>query len=38
LPARPPVLCPGCPHRGAFYVLNRLKVPVNGDIGCYTLA
>ncbi len=37
LPARPPVLCAGCPHRGAFYVLNRLKVPVNGDIGCYTL-
>ena len=37
LPARPPVLCPGCPHRGAFYVLNKLKVPVNGDIGCYTL-
>ena len=37
LPARPPVLCPGCPHRGAFYVLNKLKVPVNGDIGCYSL-
>ena len=37
LPARPPVLCPGCPHRGVFYVLNKLKVPVNGDIGCYTL-
>jgi indolepyruvate ferredoxin oxidoreductase alpha subunit len=37
LPARPPVLCPGCPHRAAFYVLNKLKVPVNGDIGCYTL-
>ena len=37
LPARPPVLCPGCPHRGTFYVLNKLKVPVNGDIGCYTL-
>ncbi len=37
LPARPPVLCPGCPHRGAFYVLNKLKAPVNGDIGCYTL-
>jgi len=37
LPARPPVLCPGCPHRGAFYVLNKLKLPVNGDIGCYTL-
>lgn len=37
LPQRPPVLCPGCPHRGAFFVLNKLKVPVNGDIGCYTL-
>jgi len=37
LPARPPVLCPGCPHRGAFYVLSKLKVSVNGDIGCYTL-
>ena len=37
LPTRPPVLCPGCPHRGAFYVLSKLKVPVNGDIGCYTL-
>ncbi len=37
LPSRPPVLCPGCPHRPTFYVLNKLKVPVNGDIGCYTL-
>jgi len=37
LPGRPPVLCPGCPHRPTFYVLNKLKVPVNGDIGCYTL-
>jgi indolepyruvate ferredoxin oxidoreductase, alpha subunit len=37
LPARPPVLCPGCPHRPTFYILNKLKVPVNGDIGCYTL-
>jgi indolepyruvate ferredoxin oxidoreductase alpha subunit len=37
LPSRPPVLCPGCPHRAVFYVLNKLKVPVNGDIGCYTL-
>lgn len=37
LPSRPPVLCPGCPHRGTFYVLSKLKVPVNGDIGCYTL-
>jgi len=31
------VLCPGCPHRSTFYILNKLKVPVNGDIGCYTL-
>ncbi len=37
LPSRPPVLCPGCPHRGVFYVLSKLKLPVNGDIGCYTL-
>ena len=33
----PPVLCPGCPHRAAFFSLSKLKVPVNGDIGCYTL-
>ena len=38
LPARPPVLCPGCPHRGVFYTLNKLKLRVMGDIGCYTLA
>ena len=37
LPARPPVLCPGCAHRGTFYELHKLKVPVNGDIGCYSL-
>lgn len=37
-PARPPVLCPGCPHRGLFHVLRRLKLMVTGDIGCYTLA
>lgn len=37
IPARPPTLCPGCPHRSSFYVLSKLKVPVNGDIGCYTL-
>ncbi len=37
LPPRPPSLCPGCPHRSSFYVLNKLKIPVNGDIGCYTL-
>ncbi|MCE5342520.1 MAG: indolepyruvate ferredoxin oxidoreductase subunit alpha [Eubacteriales bacterium] len=38
LPARPPVLCPGCPHRGVFYEINRLGLRVMGDIGCYTLA
>ena len=37
IPARPPVMCPGCPHRGAFYVLKKLGVTVTGDIGCYTL-
>ena len=37
LPARPPLLCPGCPHRGVFLVTNKLKLVVNGDIGCYTL-
>ena len=37
LPSRPPVLCPGCPHRSTFFILNKLKLPVNGDIGCYTL-
>lgn len=36
-PGRPPVLCPGCPHRGTFHVLKKLKLRVNGDIGCYTL-
>ncbi|MCX8053585.1 MAG: thiamine pyrophosphate-dependent enzyme, partial [Armatimonadetes bacterium] len=37
LPARPPVLCPGCAHRGVFYALNKLKAIVLGDIGCYSL-
>ena len=37
LPVRPPVMCAGCPHRGTFYVLNKLGVTVSGDIGCYTL-
>jgi indolepyruvate ferredoxin oxidoreductase alpha subunit len=37
LPARPPVLCPGCPHRAMYYVMNKLKLHVTGDIGCYTL-
>lgn len=36
-PIRPPVMCPGCPHRGLFYVLKKLGVYVSGDIGCYTL-
>ena len=36
-PGRPPILCPGCPHRGVYYVLNRLKIHAAGDIGCYTL-
>jgi len=46
LPKRPPVLCPGCPHSGVFFVLSMLgqrtkgknpKITVTGDIGCYTL-
>lgn len=37
LPPRPPVLCPGCPHRPVFYVLKKLGLTVTGDIGCYTL-
>jgi indolepyruvate ferredoxin oxidoreductase alpha subunit len=37
LPGRPPNMCPGCPHRGVFYLLNRLNAYVTGDIGCYTL-
>ena len=38
LPPRPPIMCPGCPHRGLFWVLKKEKVFVCGDIGCYTLA
>lgn len=38
IPVRPPVMCPGCHHRGPFYVLKKLKLKVSGDIGCYTLA
>ena len=37
LPMRPPVMCPGCPHRGLFFTLKKLKATVLGDIGCYTL-
>lgn len=38
IPPRPPNLCPGCPHRGLFYVLGKTKTFVAGDIGCYTLS
>ena len=37
LPNRPPNMCAGCPHRGIFYNLSRMKLFVSGDIGCYTL-
>jgi indolepyruvate ferredoxin oxidoreductase alpha subunit len=37
VPARPPVLCPGCPHRSTFFMLNRLGIGSTSDIGCYTL-
>ena len=37
IPGRPPVLCPGCPHRAMFHTLRKAKVYVSGDIGCYTL-
>lgn len=37
VPVRPPIMCPGCPHRGLFYVLKKLGLTVLGDIGCYTL-
>ena len=37
IPARPPVMCAGCPHRSIFYVMKRMNLTVLGDIGCYTL-
>ena len=37
IPARPPVMCAGCPHRGLFYTLKKNNLTVLGDIGCYTL-
>ncbi len=39
IPARPPALCPGCPHRAFFYALsrNKRKTVIAGDIGCYTM-
>ena len=36
-PQRPPILCPGCPHRSVYPVLNKLNMHAAGDIGCYTL-
>ena len=36
-PNRPPILCPGCPHRSVYSVLSKLKIHASGDIGCYTL-
>ncbi len=36
-PARPPILCPGCPHRSTYSVLKKLRIHAAGDIGCYTL-
>lgn len=36
-PGRPPILCPGCPHRSVYYVLKKLRLHAAGDIGCYTL-
>ena len=37
IPPRPPLMCPGCPHRGVFHTLKRMRLKVMGDIGCYTL-
>lgn len=37
VPARPPILCPGCPHRSVYTALKNLKIHAAGDIGCYTL-
>ena len=37
IPVRPPILCPGCPHRSVYHVLKKLKIHGAGDIGCYTL-
>lgn len=37
VPNRPPILCPGCPHRSTYYVMKKLGIHASGDIGCYTL-
>ena len=39
-PPRPPILCPGCPHRASMYVIRRVvghKLVCTTDIGCYAL-
>jgi len=38
IPPRPPVFCPGCPHRSVFFEISKLDPVVIGDIGCYSLA
>ncbi len=41
LPPRPPLLCPGCPHRATYYAIRaatRGKAIYPSDIGCYTLS
>ncbi|MDD2717043.1 MAG: indolepyruvate ferredoxin oxidoreductase subunit alpha [Candidatus Wallbacteria bacterium] len=35
---RLPVFCPGCPHRGSFYLTKKYARVITGDIGCYGLA
>ncbi|MBU7023988.1 MAG: 4Fe-4S binding protein, partial [Theionarchaea archaeon] len=39
VPVRPPVLCPGCPHRASFYAIRKAapKGIYPSGIGCYTL-
>lgn len=37
IPQRPPILCPGCPHRSIFSVMKKLKLHGAGDITCYIL-
>ncbi|MCL2033445.1 MAG: indolepyruvate ferredoxin oxidoreductase subunit alpha [Oscillospiraceae bacterium] len=38
IPARPPVMCAGCSHRGLFWALKKTGCVISGDIGCYTLS
>ena len=37
VPGRPPILCPGCPHRSVYHTLKKMGIHAAGDIGCYTL-